>query len=140
MTLRLSEEEYAELMRRRKTGRATTSSDPPAAAHLPMKGKARKYGNTPVTVDGKRFDSKHEAEVYGELMLRRRAGELRLVLRQVSFDLPGNIRYVADFVTVDCRGNLEIIDAKSEATRKNRVYINKKKQVLAEWGFEIREV
>ena len=63
MTLRLSEEEYAELMRRRKAGRATTSSDPPEAAHLPLKGKARKYGNTPVTVDGKRFDSKHEAEV-----------------------------------------------------------------------------
>ena len=140
MTLRLSEEEYAELMRRRKAGRATTSSDPPAAAHLPVKGKASKYGNTPVTVDGKRFDSKHEAEVYGELMLRRRAGELRLVLRQVSFDLPGNIRYVADFVTVDCRGNLEIIDAKSEATRKNRVYINKKKQMASEWGIEIREV
>ena len=140
MTLRLTEEEYAELMRQRKAGRAATSSDPPAAAHLPLKGKARKYGNTPVTVDGKRFDSRHEAEVYGELMLRRRAGELRLVLRQVSFDLPGNIRYVADFVTVDCRGNLEIIDAKSEATRKNRVYINKKKQLRAEWGFEIREV
>ena len=140
MTLRLSEEEYAELMRRREAGRATTSSDPPAAAHLPLKGKVRKYGNTPVTVDGKRFDSKHEAEVYGELMLRRRAGELRLVLRQVSFDLPGNIRYVADFVTVDCRGNLEIIDAKSEATRKNRVYINKKKQLLEVWGCEIREV
>ena len=140
MTLRLSEEEYAELMRRRKAGRATTSSDPPAAAHLPVKGKASKYGNTPVTVDGKRFDSKHEAEVYGELMLRRRAGELRLVLRQVSFDLPGGIRYIADFVTVDCRGNLEIIDAKSEATRKNRVYINKKKQLLEVWGCEIREV
>ena len=73
-------------------------------------------------------------------MLRVRAGELRLVLRQVSFDLPGNIRYVADFVTVDCRGNLEIIDAKSEATRKNRVYINKKKQLLEVWGCEIREV
>lgn len=140
MTLRLSEEEYAELMRRRKAGRATTSSDPPEAAHLPMKGKERKYGNTPVTVDGKRFDSKHEAEVYGALMLRHRAGELRLVLRQVSFDLPGGIRYIADFVTVDCRGNLEIIDAKSEATRKNRVYINKKKQLLEVWGCEIREV
>ena len=142
MTLRLSEEEYAELMRRRKAGRATTSSDPSEAAHLPLKGKARatKYGNRRTEVDGKRFDSAHEAEVYAALMLRVRAGELRLVLRQVSFDLPGNIRYVADFVTVDCRGNLEIIDAKSEATRKNRVYINKKKQLLEVWGCEIREV
>lgn len=135
MSLRLTEEEYADLMRRRGT-----SSDPPSAGHLPLKGKARKYRNTPVTVDGKRFDSKHEAEVYLGLMLRHRAGELRLVLRQVSFDLPGGIRYVADFVTLDYYGNLEIIDAKSEITRKNRVYINKKKQLRAEWGFEIREV
>lgn len=137
MTLRLSEEEYAELMRRRRGTRSGEQGTGIAGADGV---KRRKYGNTPVTVDGKRFDSKHEAEVYGELMLRRRAGELRLVLRQVSFDLPGGIRYVADFVTVDCRGNLEIIDAKSEATRKNRVYINKKKQLLEVWGCEIREV
>lgn len=140
MTLRLSEEEYAELMRRRKTGRATTSSDPPAAVHLPLKGKARKYGNTPVTVDGKRFDSKHEAEVYAELMLRVRAGELKCVARQVSFDLPGGIRYIADFVTIDAENRVEVIDAKSPATRKNRVYINKRKQMRSEWGIEVREV
>lgn len=140
MTLRLSEEEYAELMRRRKAGRGTTSSDPPAAAHLPLKGKARKYGNTPVTVDGKRFDSKHEAEVYAELMLRVRAGELKCVARQVAFDLPGGIRYVADFVTIDAENRVEVIDAKSPATRKNRVYINKRKQMASEWGIEIREV
>lgn len=137
MTLRLTEEEYAELMRRRRGTRSGEQGTGIAGADGV---KRRKYGNTPVMVDGKRFDSRHEAEVFGELMLRRRAGELRLVLRQVSFDLPGNIRYVADFVTVDCRGNLEIIDAKSEATRKNRVYINKKKQLLEVWGCEIREV
>ena len=33
-----------------------------------------------------------------------------------------------------------VYDAKSEATRKNRVYINKKKQMKACWGIEIREV
>lgn len=41
MTLRLSEEEYAELMRQRKAGRAATSSDPPAAAHLPLKATSK---------------------------------------------------------------------------------------------------
>ena len=134
MTLRLSEEEYAELMRRRDFNTIGTPT------RLPDKPKRQKYGNHRVTVDGKRFDSVHEAEVYGELMLRRRAGELRVVLRQVSFDLPGGIRYVADFVTVDREGRFEVLDAKSEATRKNRVYINKKKQMLSEWGIEIREV
>ena len=147
MTLRLSEEEYADLMRRRTGGRSMSAPTPRSA---PTPGSAcrgddsspakrPKYGNQRVEVDGKKFDSKHEAEVYGELMLRRRAGELRVVLRQVSFDLPGGIRYVADFAIIDKDGRFEVLDAKSEATRKNRTYINKRKQMLSEWGIEIRE-
>lgn len=137
MALRMTEEEYAALMERR----GKTSSDPPAAAHLPLKGKAAtKYGNRRVEIDGKKFDSKHEAEVYAALMLRVRAGELKCVARQVSFDLPGGIRYIADFVTIDAEDRAEVIDAKSEATRKNRVYINKRKQMRSEWGIEVREV
>lgn len=139
MTLRLSEEEYADLMRRRgKTSSVSAGALPPSP-----KGKAerrRKYGNQRVEADGKKFDSKHEAEVYGELMLRHRAGEIRVVMRQVPFDLPGGIRYIADFCTVDREGRFEVIDAKSEATRKNRVYINKKKQMMSEWGIEVREM
>lgn len=136
MALRLTEEEYAELMARL----GKTSSVSAGALTPSPKGKANKYGNQRTEIDGKRFDSKHEAEVYGELMLRRRAGELRVVMRQVPFDLPGGIRYIADFCTVDREGRFEVLDAKSEATRKNRVYINKKKQMLSEWGIEIREV
>ena len=137
MTLRLSEEEYAELMRRRSPHPSPAAPVPPSPKG---EGKRLKYGNQRVEIDGKKFDSKHEAEVYGELMLRRRAGELRVVLRQVSFDLPGGIRYIADFCTVDREGRFEVLDAKSEATRKNRTYINKKKQMLSEWGIKIREV
>ena len=136
MTLRLSEEEYAELMARRgKTSSVSAGALPPSP-----KGKANKYGNQRTEIDGKKFDSKHEADVYQDLMLGCMAGELQVVLRQVSFDLPGGIRYVADFCTVDREGRFEVLDAKSEATRKNRVYINKKKQMLSEWGIEIREV
>ena len=136
MSLRLTEEEYAELMRRRgKTSSVSAGALPPSP-----KGKANKYGNQRTEIDGKKFDSKHEAEVYGELMLRRCAGELQVVLRQVSFDLPGGIRYIADFCTVDHEGRFEVLDAKSEATRKNRTYINKRKQMRSEWGIEIREV
>lgn len=82
MTLRLSEEEYAALMERRDFNTIGTPT------RLPDKPKRQKYGNRKVTVDGKRFDSVHEAEVYGALMLRVRAGELKCVARQVSFDLP----------------------------------------------------
>ena len=91
-------------------------------------------------MDGHRFDSKHEAEVYQELMLQVKAGELKAVMRQVGFDLPGGIRYFADFVAVDNEMKIRVLDAKSDGTRKNRVYINKKKQMQAIWGIEIEEV
>lgn len=134
MSLRLSEEEYAELMRRRC---ANTIASPIETKARP---KRQKYGNQRTEVNGKKFDSKHEAEVYLTLVYRLQVGDIRLLLRQVSFDLPGNIRYVADFAIIDKDGRFEVLDAKSEATRKNRVYINKKKQMLSEWGIEIREV
>jgi len=103
--------------------------------------KPRKYRNEPTLVDGIRFDSKHEAKVYQELMLRVKAGELKNVLLQVAFLLPGNIKYVADFVTITPDMRIEgVYDAKSEATKKNRVYINKKKQMKACWDIDIIEV
>lgn len=110
--------------------------------------KRPKYGNQKVNVDGIPFDSKHEAAVYQQLMDRVKAGELKCVMRQVRFDL-GNgpyadkesrYQYVADFVTVDPDNRVAVLDAKSEATRKDRIYINKKKQMQAEWGLEIVEV
>lgn len=102
--------------------------------------RRNKYGNRRVEVDGIKFDSQKEARYYEELMLRYRAGDLKLVLLQVPFILPGPVRYYADFLTIDNDGRFEVIDVKSEATRKNRVYINKKKQMKAVWGIEIKEV
>lgn len=66
---------------------------------------------------------------------------MKCVCRQVPIDLPGGIRYIADFVTIKPDMTIEaVIDAKSEATRKDRVYINKRKQVRSCWGIEIQEV
>ncbi|MFR3797889.1 MAG: DUF1064 domain-containing protein [Christensenellales bacterium] len=135
MALRMTEEEFAAFQvrnRRRSTFSAEQKETPT---------KRSKYGNRRVEVDGIKFDSQHEATFYQELMLRVRAGELKTVLRQVSFDLPGGIRYVADFVTIAPDMHVEgVYDAKSPATKANRVYINKKKQMKACWGIEIREV
>lgn len=164
MTLRLTEEEYAELMRRR--GKTSSVSplrgDPPVhgpagpvslesvhwtdsrALDAPSGeglGKRGKYGNRKVTVDGMKFDSQHEADYYSSVLWPRwMAGELVLLARQVPFDLPGGIRYIADFVTVDTAGRVEVIDAKSAITKKNRTYINKRKQMKAVWRIEILEV
>jgi hypothetical protein len=60
--------------------------------------KRSKYGNKKVVVDGWRFDSKHEAEVYGRLKLMQQSGEVAWFAVQPRFILPGGIHYVADFV------------------------------------------
>ena len=153
MALRVSEEEYKALAasqaRKRAAGitprAAPTCCQPARASGVTLDAdregpKRQKYGNRRVEVDGLKFDSQHEAEVYAELMLRVRAGATKTVLRQVAFDLPGGIRYFADFMTVDHENRVTVYDAKSEITRKNRVYINKKKQMLACCGIEIVEV
>lgn len=104
--------------------------------------KRRKYGNDPTYIDGKRFDSKHEAEVYLDLMYRYRSGELKCVIRQVRFDLADaeKLQYVADFVTIDPDMRVKVLDAKSKATRENKVYIIKKKLMREKYGIEIEEV
>ena len=140
--MRLTEEEYREIMRRRALPCA-----PARESGVTLAGwdggeekKGKKYGNVRCEVDGKKFDSRHEARVYEELMLRWMAKEVRVVMRQAPFDLPGGIRYIADFAVIEADGRFRVLDAKSEATRKNRVYINKKKQMKAVWGIEIEEV
>ena len=141
MALRLSEEEYNALMARRGGGEITQATEKKITPR-------NKYGNRRVEVDGIKFDSIHEADVYRDLMMRVKAGELKCVCRQVKFDLGGGrnagkdsrYQYIADFVTIDQENRVDVLDAKSEITRKNRTYINKKKQILAEWGIAIREV
>ena len=142
MGLRWTEEDLKDYQARQK--RQALPCVPPVPSGVSVadmdRPKRNKYGNRRVEVDGIRFDSQKEARYYEELMLRYRAGDLKLVLLQVPFILPGPVRYYADFLTIDNDGRFEVIDVKSEATRKNRVYINKKKQMKAVWGIEIKEV
>lgn len=133
-------------------GAAPTCCQPARSSGVSLedmgKPKRNKYGNRKVEIDGLKFDSQHEANVYADLMARVRAGDLKCVMRQVKFDLGGGYhatkesryQYIADFVTIDRYDKVEVIDAKSEITRQNRTYLNKKKQMLAEWGLEIKEV
>ena len=105
--------------------------------------KRRKYGNKITYIGWKKFDSVKEAEFYQELMLRVKAGELWYVMRQVPFDLAEQekLQYFADFVAVKPDGTVEAVyDVKSEATRKDKEYIIKKKLMKELWGIEIKEV
>ena len=103
------------------------------------KGGRRKYGNQPTEHDGKRFDSKHEAQVYETLRLECLAGEHVGLARQVTFYLPGGVKYVADFVTFEEKGGFTVYDAKSEATRKDKTKKKKKRQMKNCLNIEIVE-
>ena len=107
------------------------------------KPKRKKYGNRRAKRGWKAFDSEHEAKVYDELMMRVREGELKCVLRQVSFDLleKSRLQYVADFVAIRPDMTIEgVYDAKSEITRKEKTYVVKKKLMRELWDIEIIEI
>ena len=63
--------------------------------------KPSKYRNRKVTIDGITFHSAHEGRCYSRLKLREKAGEVRALRLQPSYDLIVNgvlvCRYVADF-------------------------------------------
>jgi len=99
-----------------------------------------KYGNRKTVADGKRFDSKHEAEVYGELRLRCLAGEYMGLACQVPFYLPGGVKYIADFVVFPPEGGYVVMDAKSEATRKDKTYRLKRRLMKECLHIDIQEV
>lgn len=99
-----------------------------------------KYNARRTEYDGRVFDSAHEADVYRQLDFRLRAGEIRGVICQQSFHLPGGVKYVSDFVVLKNDGTYDVIDAKSEATKKDKTYRLKRRQMKNVLGIEIVEV
>lgn len=88
--------------------------------------KKTKYNSKRVNVDGMTFDSKLEAKYYGTLKLLKKSGELIFFLRQVPFDLPGNVKYRVDFVEFWKDGTIKFVDVKGYKTKD---FIMKKKMV-----------
>lgn len=107
------------------------------AEYLKRKGKRRgKYNAKKVFVDGGiSFDSKAEAKRYTELLLLRRAGEIIGFCRQAVFNLPGGIRYKADFVVWD-KSKTWIEDVKGFKTKEYEL----KKKLMQSIGYEIVEI
>lgn len=93
-----------------------------------------KYGAKPTTKDDIRFDSKAEAAYYSQLKIRLNHDVL-FFLRQVPFDLPGGVKYRADFVLFMKDGNVEIIDVKGMDTPMSKM---KRKQVEDLYPIEIK--
>ena len=122
----------------RRTGKR--AHEQTGGASRPRAEKRGKYGNRKTEYQGRVFDSAHEAEVYKQLDLRVRAGELRGVACQVKFCLPGGAAYIADFVTLNRDGSWSVLDAKSEATRRDKTYRLKRRLMRECLGLEIEEV
>jgi hypothetical protein len=138
--LRMSPEEYAALVERKR-----------AQMKAGDKPKARlKFGNEKTEVAGQEFDSKKEARRFLSLKDMEAAGEIERLQTQQVFNLiprtqkpsGGHERpctYIADFTYIK-DGRMVVEDTKSEATRKDRAYIIKRKLMLSVHGIEIKEV
>lgn len=108
-----------------------------------------KYKNKKVVVDNILFDSKKEANYYIYLKMLEDAGKIvdlelqRKFVLQPTFKLNEKtyraITYIADFVYKDDKG-MHVVDVKSEATRKDKVYRLKKKMFAYKYHIEIEEV
>ena len=84
-----------------------------------------KYGAKPTTRDGIRFASKREAVYYDSLRLRVRSGDVIQFLRQVPFFLPGQVRYVVDFLEFHRDGTVHFVDVKGWNVKKQEFYLTK---------------
>jgi hypothetical protein len=122
--VRLTEEQYADLIRRR--------SVPLAPAPKKSKFKNKRCQSA----DGEWFDSQLERDYYEKLLLRWKAGDILWFVRQVTFKLEGGVKYRADFVVVTL-ACVEVVDTTGVMTQAKT---NKLKQVKARYGIEVQIV
>ena len=85
-----------------------------------------KFNAKRTEIDEIKFPSKAEAAYYLKLKSHQEKGDLIFFLRQVPFHLPGNIRYVVDFIEFWKDGEIIFSDVKGMETSE---FITKKKIV-----------
>ena len=110
--------------------------------------KRSKYGNTKTVINGIEFDSKKESERFLELAMLQKAGVIKNLERQKRFEIVPKTKderavyYYADFVYLEVEsGKMICEDVKSEATKRDKTYIIKRKlfQYLYK-DYEFREI
>lgn len=111
--------------------------------------KRSKYGNKKCEKNGIKFDSQKEMNRFIVLKHMLDEGEIKDLKLQHHFTLHGafktvegepikKIEYIADFTYMK-NGQFIVEDVKSEITRKNPVYVMKKK-MMAHHGYYIHEI
>jgi hypothetical protein len=127
---------------------------------------ASKYKNKKIEVDGIVYDSQKEMQRHQQLLLKEKAGAIRDLQTQVKYVLipaqyetfprygkkgqrlkdgkrllEKEIAYIADYVYFDVEEDRTIVeDVKSAITRKNPLYIVKRKMMLYFHNIRIREI
>ena len=109
-----------------------------------------KYHNKKCIYKYMTLDSKKERDYYVILEMMLKNKQITDLKTQVKFELQPSfkfngktirsISYIADFTYIDKKNKLHIIDVKSEATKKDKVYIFKKKIFQYKYNLEIEEV
>lgn len=109
-----------------------------------------KYHNKKCIYKDMTFDSKKERDYYVILEMMLKNNQITDLKTQVKFELQPSfkfkgktirsINYIADFTYIDKKNKLHIIDVKSEATKKDKVYRLKKKIFQYKYNLEIEEV
>lgn len=122
-----------------------------------MYKKRAKYGNKKTVVDGITFDSKKEANRYGELRLLEMSGAITDLELQKEFELiPSQyvtdsetgkrrcverpVKYKADFVYKDTETGEIIVEDVKGMPKRPPEYIIKRKILLDKYGIQIREI
>lgn len=97
--------------------------------------------------NGTTFDSKKEYKRFIDLQWLEKAGEIRDLKTQVTFELIPKqngeraVKYIADFVYINNKtGETVVEDVKSIVTRKKESYIIKRKLMLYILNIKIKEV
>lgn len=109
-----------------------------------------KYRNSRCDHEGIKFDSHKERSHWFFLIQQQAAGLICDLKLQVPFVLTERkqrddgtweraSKYVADFTYMRA-GRLVVEDVKSEITRKNRTYVQKRKQMLEKHDITIKEI
>ena len=104
--------------------------------------KKHKYNATACESDGVKFPSKLERSYYERLIAAVSRQEVDFFLRQVPFHLPGNVKYLVDFVVfywgnAPHHNSVEYVDVKGKMTPMS---ILKIKQVEALYPVKIKIV
>lgn len=115
-----------DLVELNKDGQAAIYCSHFCKCQVKKKRQRHKYRAQLCESDSIKFGSKAERAYYHRLKALQKNGEVIFFLRQVPFDLPGNVKYFVDFQVFYADCSVAFVDVKGMSTP---LFIMKKKQV-----------